>query len=110
MLLRRTILALSLLTPACASTRDEPAAAPAAAPAPDTALIVATRLPIAYHDPVELARVLHDLFAVRPDRGDVRVILADRDRSALLVFATPEGLDSIRRVLGPTITPPAAAL
>ncbi len=109
MLLRRTILALSLLTPACASTRDEPSAAPAAPP-PDNAQIVATRLPVAYHDPMELARVLHDLFVVRPDRGDVRVILADRDRSALLVFTTPEGLDAIRRVLGPTLTPPPAAL
>ncbi len=100
-------LVLALL-PACATARApvaEPASPPPiAAPTPPDG-VVATRIPVAYHNVGELARVLEDIFDVRPDRGDVRVILHDGRASTLIVFATPAGLESIRRLLGPTLAP-----
>lgn len=115
MLLPRLALALALL-PACATTRAAaPAPVTAAEPAPLAtrevpADLVATTIAVEYHDVGELARVLRDIFAVRPDRGDVRVILDDRRASTLVVFATPAGLEAVRRVLGPALTARTAAL
>lgn len=106
MLLVRSALALTLT--ACAPVREAPPVVPATPPPANVEQVVATRIPVAYADVRELARILRDLFDVRPDRGDVRVILADREQPALLVFATPAGLDALRRVLGPALAPTAA--
>lgn len=112
-LLPRCALALALL-PACATTRaaaPTPAPAPVAVAAPELPSdLVATPIPVAYHDVGELARVLRDILDVRPDRGDVRVILDDRRASTLVVFATPAGLAAVRRLLGPALAPRTAAL
>lgn len=110
MLLHR-VLALALL-PACAAQRT--AAPDVAPPAPVAAAdlpadLVATPIPVAYHDVGELAAVLRDILAVRPDRGDVRFILDDRRTSTLLIFATPAGVETVRRVLGPTVAERVAA-
>lgn len=110
--LARSALAFCLLLPACAGTR---AAAPAAPPAPLAAPaladgVVATPIPVAFHDVRKLADVLEDIFEVRPDRGDVRMILHDERAATLIVFATPAGLAAVRRVLGPSLAPQTAAL
>lgn len=119
MLLPRLALALALL-PACATTR---AAAPAPAPepvkAPEPASLAARELPadlvatpivVDYRDVGDLARVLRTILDVRPDRGEVREILHDHRTSTIVVFATPTGLEAVRRVLGPVLTARAASL
>lgn len=117
MLLPRLALALALL-PACATTRAAaPAPAPVAAaePAPPAARelpadLVATPIVVDYRDVGDLARVLRSILDVRSDRGDVREILHDHRTSTLVVFATPAGLEAVRRVLAPVLQARTAAL
>ncbi|WP_434418553.1 hypothetical protein [Nannocystis pusilla] len=101
MVLARSALAVTLLSGSLAH-----AAAPAPKrPPPDARAdaVVAARIAVEYHDVRALARVLKDIFAVQPDRGDVRAILDDSRDATLVVFATPAGHADVRRVLADLI-------
>lgn len=111
MILARSILALTLVS-ACTATRtaapEHPiadssppgdTAAPAEQPPPQVDDIVAAQIAVAYPDVPALARTLRDILDVRADRGDVRAILHDTRTSTLLVFATPTGHATVRRLL-----------
>lgn len=115
MLLPRLALALALL-PACATTRAAtPAPVAVAEPAPPAARelpadLVVTPIVVDYRDVGDLARVLRSILDVRSDRGEVREILHDHRTSTLVVFATPAGLEAVRRVLAPVLQARTAAL
>lgn len=125
MLLARSALALTLAS-GCAATRtaapeqprtaaerppvqadDADAVQLAERPPPQVDDIVAAQIAVTYPDLPRLARTLHDILDVRADRGDVRAILHDSRASTLLVFATPTGHASVRRLLADLV--PAAS-
>jgi hypothetical protein len=117
MKLRLCPLILTLLV-ACAGARTTAAAPPVrqcgdAPPAsrqpPQVDDLVSARIPVAYAEAGELARALRDIFDVHPDRGDVRVILHDHRASTLMVIATQKGIEQIRKILGPALSPPSAS-
>lgn len=109
MLLARSLLTLALAAgggslayaapPVAVRTAAEPPAEPRKPPPASVDGVVAVRVPVAHHDVHALSAVLKDIFAVRPDRGDVRAILHDSREATLIVFATPAGHASVRRVL-----------
>lgn len=111
MVLARSFLVLTLFT-GCAAARTatppEPPQPLAEQPPPRVDDIVAARLPVAYRDVHRLARVLHDILEVRPDRGDVRAILHDSRESTLLVFATPAGHATVRQLLATLVSSAAS--
>lgn len=117
MKLRLCPLFLTLLV-ACAGARTTAAAPPvrqcdAAPPAaeqpPKIDGLMSARLSVPHRDVGELARALRDIFHVRPDRGDVRTILADRHDNTLFVIATREGLEQLRKILAPAPAPTSAS-
>lgn len=110
MLLARFLLPLALLV-GCAAARTasaDPPQPPAERPPPQVDDVVAARVVVAYDDVSRLARVLHDILDVRPDRGDVRAILHDSHARTLLVFATPAGHASVRQLLADLVATAAS--
>ncbi|MBZ5712136.1 hypothetical protein [Nannocystis pusilla] len=116
MVLARSVLAFTLVASACSVAHAarpprpaKPVARPLAGPTtPSPERIVAVRLPVRHSDVHSLAGVLKDILDVEPDRGDVRAILPDGREASLIVFATPEGHASVRRVLTRLLGPPAS--
>ncbi|MDC0675553.1 hypothetical protein [Nannocystis radixulma] len=116
MVLARSVLAFTLVASACTVAHAARPSGPAKPVArriagPTTSSpegIVAVRLPILYSDVHALAGVLKDILDVEPDRGDVRAILPDGREASLIVFATPEGHASVRRVLTHLLGPTAS--
>ncbi|MCY1057948.1 hypothetical protein [Nannocystis sp. SCPEA4] len=112
MVLARSVLAFTLVTSACtvahAAKPTKPAAHRRSEPMTSPEGVVAVRLPVTYSDVHALAGVLKDILDVKPDRGDVRAILSDGREASLIVFATPEGHASVRRVLTHLLGPTAS--
>lgn len=119
MKLRPCTLFLALLA-ACAGARTSAAAPPAAPQAarcdvaptadqPQVDGLISARIAVPHGDAGDVARALRDIFQVRPDRGDVRVILRDRSDTTLFVIATREGIEQIRKILAPQPAPPSAS-